>query len=188
MAQPTTRQQASVLEHRCRHRRRDDALIASRAELWAVTAAALDVGCGLRSVECVLKPLCGRVYVKHARRSQITHTTETATQQTHTLRRGTYNTTPETQTLNRQISYEKAKSSTVRIFVRRCSAMCESLSYKNNSSRAVLRRAQAPREHREPPASPCRRFEARGAPASAAHAAGWPGWTVGMLSLVGTYT
>ena len=61
MAQPTTRQQASVLEHRCRHRRRDDALIASRAELWAVTAAALDVGCGLRSVECVLKPLRGRV-------------------------------------------------------------------------------------------------------------------------------
>ena len=67
-------------------------------------------GCGLRSVECVLKPLCGRVYVKHARRSQITHTTETATQQTHTLRRGTYNTTPETQTLNKQTSYEKKQT------------------------------------------------------------------------------
>ena len=158
MAQPTTRQQASVLEHRCRHRRRDDALIASRAELWAVTAAALDVGCGLRSVECVLKPLCGRVYVKHARRSQITHTTETATQQTHTLRRGTYNTASETQTFNRQISYEKSKSSIVRIFVRRCSAMCESSSYKNNSSRAVLQRASTSQRcaHRGKPSRPVR--------------------------------
>ena len=147
MAHPTMRQQAPVLDHWCRHRRRDDALIASRAELWGVTAAALDVGCGLRSVECVLKLLRGKVYVRHARRSRITHTTETATPQTHTLRRGTYNTTPETQTLNKQTSSEKSKISIVRIFVRRCSAMGESSSYKNNSSRAVLRRASTSQQH-----------------------------------------
>ena len=188
MAQPTMRQQASVLEHRCRHRRRDDALIASRAELWAVTAAALDVGCGLRSVECVLKPLCGRVYVKHARRSQITHTTETATQQTHTLRRGTYNTTPETQTLNRQISYEKSKNSIVRTFVRRCSAMCESSSYKNNSSREVLRRASTSHAGTHTEQGRVGRFESHSAPAAAAGAAGRPGWVGGMLSLVPAHT
>ena len=42
---------------------------------------------------------------------------------------------------------EKSKNSIVRIFVRRCSAMCGSSSYKKNSSRAVLRRASTSQRH-----------------------------------------
>ena len=188
MAQPTTRQQASVLEHRCRHRRRDDALIASRAELWAVTAAALDVGCGLRSVECVLKLLRGKVYVRHARRSRITHTTETDTPQTHTLRRGTYNTTPETQTLNKETSYEKSKNGIVP-FPSGDAPPCASRHRTKRTRRAQSCGARAPvssTQHTEQ--GRVGRFEPHSAPAAAAGAAGRPGWVGGMLSLVPAHT
>ena len=187
MAHPTMRQQAPVLEHRCRHRRRDDALIASRAELWAVTAAALDVGCGLRSVECVLKLLRGKVYVRHARRSRITHTTETDTPQTHTLRRGTYNTTPETQTLNKQTSSEKAKLASC-AYLSEDAPPCASRRRTKITRRAQSCGARAPVSSTHTEQGRVGRFEPHSAPAAAAGAAGRPGRVGGMLSLVPAHT
>ena len=149
--QPTTRHQAP----RCSSTGADtaDTMMCWLARAVGNTArGTLRTHQRVSSVECGVKSLCYRLYVRHLRRSQNTHTIETTPlrqRHTHTLRRNTTTRhSGDKRSTAKSVSYEKAENSIVRIFVRRCSAMRKLSWYKKNSSRAVLWRASTSQRSR----------------------------------------
>ena len=170
------------IRHRCSSTGADTA---DKMMCWLARAVGNTVRGTLRthqrvsSVECGVKSLCYRLYVRHLRRSQNTHTIETTPlrqRHTHTLRR---NTTTRHSGDKRSTS----KSRTVKPKIASCASSsgdappCANRRGTKRTRRALSCGAQAQVSGRAHKRGPVGRFESKGAPAAADGAAGRRGWT-----------